>query len=177
MAATYDVFLVLRPFRHNVSELQLLLAPLARLGRSHMASADGYYSDELDTALVALRLHAEVFARLGHEGIRALVDGTGLPVIVPCVLEPEARERFLREHLSRYSTYVQLYPHGCESAPVAERVVQALAAHFSLRGSTAGPVLYDLEGELPLPMPGAARRITPRYAQPAARPAPRAITR
>lgn len=173
MAATYDVFLVLRPFRHNAGELRLLLAPLAHLGRTHLAGADGFYSDELDTALVALRLHAEVFARMGHEGIRQLVDGTGLPVLIPCVLEPAARERFLHVHLPRYTTYVQLYPHGCESVPVAERVVLALAEHFDPSAPAPRPVLHDLDGELPLPLPvpWPAHRITPPRARPAARPA------
>jgi hypothetical protein len=170
MAATCDVFLVLRPFRHHVSEFHLLMAPLAPLGRDEIASADGFYSEDLDTALLALRLRDDPTVRHILD-VRELIARTGLPAIDCEALDLGERERFVAEHLPRYSVYVQLYPHEDEHLPLAERVVRSLAGHLGPRSRTAQPVQFDLDGELPLP---AARR-RGRRSQPYM-PVPRALT-
>jgi hypothetical protein len=128
---TYDVFLVLSPFRDNVAEFTILSRPLADVHRRHVHDAEGFYCPDIDTALVALRFMPRVVERWGSSLIHLFAGRAGLPMVIPDELEPEQRRSFFLDHLSRYTTYVQHYPRRDDSEPLIQRVVMALAEHIS----------------------------------------------
>lgn len=147
---TYDVFLVLHPFVDNIREFQVLVRPLADLQRRYLAGADTYYCRKIDTALVALRFPTRVEERWGRRLIHLLAARPGLPMVIPRTLSVTERREFFLQHLTRYTTYLQHYPHRDETMPLVERAVLNLADH--LRGSPrpASDCYFNVARHLPL---------------------------
>jgi len=125
---TYDIYLLMRPFRELVSELRHLLEPLHGLEERLAVGAEGYYAPRLDTALLAIRFDRAQAARLGQKRLRSLVASVGLPIITPETLSFEHRCQFFLEHLANYTTYVQQY-RSCGEPSLIDRVVADLADH------------------------------------------------
>jgi hypothetical protein len=148
---SHDVYLVLHPFRGNVREFGILVRPLADLDQRYLAGAEGFYAPEIDTALVVLRFTRRAYHRLGDRHVELFVGRSGLPMVVPERLNAEARRRFFLEHLSGYSTYVQLYP-SSDQVGLAERVLINLTDHIVDPGAprTDQELCFDIEAELPV---------------------------
>jgi hypothetical protein len=152
MERSFDVYLVLHPFRESVREFQILVRPLADLDATCLSGAEGFYRPSIDTALVALRFSDATVARIGEEMALVVAARCGLPMVVPDRLSPDDRRAFFLSHLSRYTTYLQLYQSAFEPAGLAERVIGALAEHLTTAAPTrARP--FDPHAELPLSNP------------------------
>src|SRR5215207_7683970 len=91
---SHDVYLVLHPFADNVREFRILVRPLGDMDQRYLEGAEGFYRGDLDTALLVLRFCGR----------------SGLPMVIPSRLDAAQRRAFFLEHLSGYTTYVQLYP-------------------------------------------------------------------
>jgi hypothetical protein len=149
MERSFDVYLVLHPFRDNAREFQILVRPLADLDAACLAGAEGFYRPSIDTALVALRFSEEAIARIGERMALGVASRCGLPLIVPDRLSHEERRHFFLTHLSHYSTYLQLYQSAHEHAGLAERVIGALTEHLAALPH-APPRPFAPDAELPL---------------------------
>lgn len=147
---TYDVFLVLHPFRDNVREFQVLVRPLADLQRRYLAGADAYYCHKIDTALIALRFPQRVEERWGRRLIHLLAARPGLPMVIPRTLSNAERRGFFLQHVTRYTTYLQHYPHRDESMPLVERAVLNLADHLREAPPPASDCYFNVAENLPL---------------------------
>jgi hypothetical protein len=145
LADSHDVYLVLHPFTDHVPEFRVLLRALSDLDAPHLAGAEGFYRPDIDTALVVLRFSLRAHRRLGDSLVELLAGRAGLPMVIPDRLGPDARRRFFLDHVSRYTTYVQLYPCATDPLPLAERVAAHLAEHAS-----ADDAVYFDPAELPL---------------------------
>lgn len=157
MSSTFDVFLVMHPFRDNVREFQILVRPLADLEPVHLVDAEGYYNPNLDTAAVSMRFDRRAVASLGEPALLALAGRSGLPMVVPARLSGVERQRFFLDHLSRYSTYVQQYYEPREATSMVERVLACLAAHTASDPARAARS-FDVH-DLPLINPRRRRRM------------------
>src|SRR5690349_13406038 len=109
-ADSHDVYLVCHPFATMVGEFRSLLHALGDLDAHHLAGAEGFYRGDLDTALIVLRFTLRAHRRLGDGLIEMLAGRSGIPLVVPDRLDADARRAFFLDHLSGYTTYVQLYP-------------------------------------------------------------------
>jgi len=162
-AESHDVYFVLHPFSDNVREFRILMRPLGDLDIRYLAGAEGYYRNDLDTAMVVLRFTQRAHQRLGDMVVNLLCSRSGLPIVIPERLTPAERRTFFLEHLSGYTTYVQLYPGG-DPLPLAERVLVHLEEHLGpRRASTGEPTFFDVEANLPIANPrrGKDQRSTP----------------
>jgi hypothetical protein len=135
LADSYDVYLVCHPFAKHVTSYRSLLHGLGDLDGHHLAGAEGFYRPDLDTALIVLRFTLRAHRRLGDGLIEMLSGRAGLPMVIPDRLDPTTRRNFFLDHVSRYTTYVQLYP-GPDPLPLAERVAVRLAEHASGGGES-----------------------------------------
>ena len=145
---TYDVFLVMHPYRRNLAEFRVLIRPLRESARC-LAGAEGYYCDPLDTALVALRFHRPADER--HiSRILAIAALPGLPMVVPEQLSARERRYFFLQHVTRHGTYVQQYANYQDRTPLVERVLETLSQHLAPTISTHAGRGFDVERELPL---------------------------
>jgi len=147
---TYDVFLVLHPFLDNIREFQVLSRPLGDLQRRYLGGADAYYCERIDTALIALRFPKRVEERWGAQLIHLLAARPGLPMVIPSTLSLPARREFFLEHLARYNTYLQHYPHRNENMPLVERAIINLADHLRSAPRPAKDCFFNVAGKLPL---------------------------
>jgi len=129
---TFDIYILMRPFREIVAELRHLLEPLHSLEQRLAAGAEGYYAPRLDTALLAIRFDRAQAATLGHARLRSLVASVGLPIITPEALSFEHRCQFFLEHLANYTTYVQQYRSRDERSGLIDRVIAHLAEHAEI---------------------------------------------
>ncbi len=150
LTATYDIFLVLHPFRDNLREFQVLAQPIAELSARHVHSVEAYYAPRIDTALVALRFSQLVVDRWGLDVVHAYAARTGLPMVVPGQLSARYRRRFFLRHLSGYSTYVQHYPRAACKAPLVENAIQSLWEHLASDDTELLPCAFDPVRDLPL---------------------------
>ena len=148
--STYDMFLVLHPFRDNVREFHVLAAPFATLSTRHVHSVEGYYAPRIDTALIALRFNHLLLERWGHDAVHTFAARSGLPMVVPQQLTARARRRFFLRHLSGYSTYVQNYPSTATTEPLVPGVIQSLCDHLDSEPVVLNPSALDMDSELPL---------------------------
>jgi hypothetical protein len=150
---SHDVYLVLHPFAGNAREFRILVRPLGDLDQRYLAGAEGFYRGDFDIALVVLRFTPRAFERLGDKMVQMFCGRSGLPMVIPGRLDAARRRAFFLEHLSGYTTYVQLYPD--ESAlPLGERVLVHLEEHLGQRGQRAvGAVGFDVEANLPVANP------------------------
>lgn len=149
MADSYDVYLVLHPFRGNLARLRALIRPLARIDGIYLSSVEIFYRLATDTALAVLSFSHHALAHLGEDSIHLLALRSRLPIIVPARLPMEERRRFFLEHLSDYEVYLPPAPAGGDRPPV-EEAIERLAEQLT---SMAGPLpipLYDVTDELPL---------------------------
>lgn len=137
LADSHDVYLVCHPFAGHVGSLRVLLHRLGDLDGHHLAGAEGFYRPDLDCALVVLRFTLRAHARLGDGLIEMLAARAGLPMVIPDRLAAAARRDFFLDHVSRYTTYVQLYPGG-DAVPLAERVALRLSEHISASAVPSG---------------------------------------
>jgi hypothetical protein len=128
LADSYDVYLVCYPFAGHVTSFRSLLHGLGDLDAHHLAGAEGFYRPDIDTALIVLRFTLRAHRRLGDGLVETLAGRPGLPMVIPDRLDPAARRAFFLDHVSLYTTYVQLYP-GADPVPLAERVAVRLAEH------------------------------------------------
>jgi hypothetical protein len=144
-APTYDVFLVLHPFREVVPELKILMRPVMHLEAHHLVGAEGYYAAATDAALINLRFHRDRADRIGHGSVVAMLGELGLPAFAPEELSDEEKHSFFLDHLAAYSTYVQHYAvHEADGPPLFDRVIDSLAEHTIPGEPTAG--VFDLFG-------------------------------
>lgn len=150
MASSFDVFLVLHPFRANIREFQILMRPLGDLETAYLRGAEGFYAHRIDTALVVLRFSERAIERLGERMIALFAGRSGLPMVVPDKLTADQRRAFFLEHLTGYNTYVQHYAARDEEYPLLERVVVSLAEHVQGLPASPGSHLFDIESELPV---------------------------
>ena len=155
LAESYDVYLVCHPFAKHVTSYRSLLHGLGDLDGHHLAGAEGFSRPDLDTALIVLRFTLRAHRRLGDGLIEMLAGRAGLPMVIPDRLDAAARRNFFLEHVSRYTTYVQLYP-GPDPVPLAERVAVRLAEH----AQAAGESTFDTQQ---LPVIGSHARVVRRY--------------
>jgi hypothetical protein len=147
---TYDIFLVLHPFRDNVAEFQILMRPLSDLGRTHLVGCDGFYSPRIDTALLVLRFPADLVDHWGEKILKLFAGRTGLPMVIPSELSAEARRRFFLEHVSGYDTYVQQYWAPDEPLPLPVRVLEHLREHVDTLPAPAQGTFFDVRASLPV---------------------------
>ena len=150
MADSYDVYLVLHPFRGNVARLRALVRPLARIDRIYLSSVEIFYRLASDTALAVLSFSRHAQAHLGEDSIHLLALRSQLPMIVPARLPMEERRRFFLEHLSGYEMYQPPSPAGCGELPPVEHAIERLAEQLT---SVTGPFpipLHDTTDDLPL---------------------------
>lgn len=131
MRNSYDVFLVLNNFRACASQHRMSLSPLSATVEGHLIGAEGYLDADADKGLIALRFSSGSVDALGEGGILAMVVESGLPMIVPGALEPDARRTFYMRHLSHYGVYLQQYPGDDEAYGLLERTLMGLAAHIA----------------------------------------------
>ena len=157
MSSPHDVFLVLHPFRENVAEFQILLRPVADLGKHRLEGAEGFYDPTIDTALLVLRFPSELVDHWGVRVINLFASRCGLPMVVPSELSPSARRRFFLEHVSRYDTYVQQYFDPAETQPLPLRVLGALGEHVADMPPPGRGCYFD-KSTLPLHGPRRPRR-------------------
>ncbi len=157
MGSTYDVFLVMHPFRDNVREFAILTRPLADLDDGQLAGVDGYYAPPLDTALIALRFDEGALRRLGERVVQLFASRSGLPMVVPPTLPPSARRYFFLEHLSRYTTYLQHYGPASPGHGIVEGMVRSLGEHVEELPATSAS--FDAYQELPIFGGGRRRRL------------------
>lgn len=150
MASTYDVILVLHPFRTHVREHETLCRALRDLDAHYLLGAEGFHQAQIDTALVVLRFSARAADRLGGRFLQLFARRCGLPMIVPAELDAETRRKFFLGHLSRYTTYVQQYCSKREGAGVAERVVATLGEHVSHLPAPERRERFDPYAALPI---------------------------
>ena len=150
MDATYDLFLVLHPFRDNVTEFQIMVRPLASLEHHQLLGAEGYYARRIDTALLVLRFPRRLVVHRGAPAIHALVGRTGLPMVVPDELGPAQRRRFFLDHLTGYRVYVQQYPDRDDHCSLAVRTIGCLAEHAAAMPPPSHDVHFNAARELPL---------------------------
>jgi len=148
--ATYDLFLVMHPFRDNVAEFQILVRPLAALEERHLIGAEGYYARCIDTALLVLRFPEKMVQRWGSKVMLVLAGRTGLPMVAPSELAPPQRRQFFLEHLTRYRVYVQQYPDRNDRTPLAVRTLASLSEHVSAMPPPPRDAWFDAARELPL---------------------------
>ena len=156
-----DVYLVLHPFADNVREFRILVRPLGDMDERYLQGAEGFYRGDLDTALLVLRFSPEAVERLGEEGMAELCGRSGLPMVIPSALDSMERRSFFLEHLSGYTTYVQLYPGDAgdpdlpyeEPPPLGERVLAHLEDHISRYHMAVEPASFDVEANLPVANP------------------------
>ena len=134
LADSHDVYLVCHPFATHVDDYRALLHGLGDLDAHHLAGAEGFYRPDIDTALVVLRFTLRAHRRLGDGLVEMLAGRAGVPMVIPDRLDGDARRDFFLEHVSRYTTYVQLYPGTGEPVPLAERVAVRLAEHAAPEG-------------------------------------------
>jgi hypothetical protein len=151
-AASYDVYLVLHPFRANVREFQILTRPLGDLDALYLDACEGFYAPEVDVALAVLCFSQRARARLGPKLIHQFAGRSGLPMVVPEQLPTELQHQFLIEHMEIYTTYVQQYASKAETMPLVERTIVRLAEHLDPlpRPRTETELLFDVEAELPV---------------------------
>lgn len=147
---SHDVYLVLHPFAGNVREYRILVRPLGDMDQRYLAGAEGFYRPDLDIAMVVLRFTPRAYERLGDKLMSMFCGRSGLPMVVPGRLDASRRRAFFLEHLSGYTTYVQLYPED-GALPLAERVLVHLEEH--LAGRAAPGVSFDIEAHLPIANP------------------------
>ncbi len=147
---TYDVFLVLHPFLDNIREFTVLSRPLGDLQRRYLGGADAYYCEKIDTALIALRFPKRVEERWGAQLIHLLAARPGLPMVIPGTLSNAERRAFFLQHLTRYTTYLQHYPHRNESTPLVERAILNLADHLKSTPRPAKDCYFNVARKLPL---------------------------
>ena len=149
---TYDVYLLLNPFRSNVREFCILTHVLADLEGVYLDSAEGYYAPDIDSALVVLCFSDRARRRLGPSMIHQFAGRSGLPMVAPEALSSEVAQRFLVDHMSRYDTYVQQYAASDEPVSLVERTILHLAEHVGPlpRAGTESDCNFDLDDELPL---------------------------
>ncbi len=136
LADSYDVYMVCHPFATHVGDFCALLHGLGDLDAHHLAGAEGFYRPDIDTSLIVLRFTLRAHRRLGDGLIEMLSGRAGLPMVIPDRLDGDARRTFFLDHVSRYTTYVQLYPGG-DPLALAERVAVRLAEHASPRGGAS----------------------------------------
>jgi hypothetical protein len=156
---SHDVYLVLHPFADNVREFRILVRPLADLDPL-FEGAEGFYRADLDIALLVLRFSGQARERLGDEVMAMFCGRSGLPMVIPNQLDAAQRRAFFLEHLSGYTTYVQLYPGdaGDPDAPyeepmsLGERVLAHLEDHIGRRPRLA-TARFDVEAQLPVANP------------------------
>ena len=156
MASSFDVFLVLHPFRANIREFQILMRPLEDLEAHYLRGAEGFYSHRIDTALVVLRFSERAMEHLGERTIALFAGRSGLPMVIPDRLSSADRRRFFLEHVTNYNTYVQHYAARGEDYPLLERVVVSLAEH--LQGMPWSPDSHKFDIARDLPVYGEWRR-------------------
>lgn len=147
---TYDVFLVLHPFRDNLAEFQILVRPLAQLDHHHLVGAEGYYARRIDTALLVLRFSEQIVHQLGAPAIHALAARPGLPMVVPAQLGPAQRRQFFLDHLTRYRVYVQQYPDRDDHCSLPVRTIGCLGEHVAAMPPPSADVRFDATRELPV---------------------------
>ena len=127
---SHDIYLVLRPFLGHLDTARSLLHVLGDLDLRHLAGVEGFHRNDVDTALIVLRFTEVALHRFGERTLEVLANRAGLPMVIPSQLATDARREFFLDHLSRYTTYVQLYP-GRDPMPLAELVAIHLAEHAS----------------------------------------------
>lgn len=149
-STTYDVFLVLHPFRENVAEFRILVRPLADLGRKHIVGAEGFYDRHIDTALLVLRFPEDLVEHWGPKIINTFAQRTGLPMVIPSELSPRRRRHFFLEHVSRYDTYVQQYWDDTETTALPVRVLEHLEQHVADLGPPSRSQYFDARAILPV---------------------------
>lgn len=149
---TYDVYLLLNPFRGNVREFCILTRVLADLDGIYLQAAEGFYAPVIDSALVVLCFSGRARRRLGAKLIHLFAGRTGLPMVAPEALSAEDSQRFLVDHMSRYDTYVQQYAAVDEPVGLVERTILHLAEHVAPlpRAGTERDYNFDLGDEVPL---------------------------
>jgi hypothetical protein len=126
---SYDVYIVLHPFRALVHEFAETIRPVAECECEQLTGVEGYYCEAIDSAILNLRFRVDFVSLLGSRRVIELVSRWGRPVIAPAELAEDERTRFFLDHLSRYSTYVQQYPNRDEGRPMLLRVLDSVAAH------------------------------------------------
>lgn len=149
-STTYDVFLVLHPFRENVAEFRILVRPLSELGRKHIVGAEGFYDGSIDTALLVLRFPEELVEHWGPTIINTFAKRTGLPMVIPSELSPRSRRQFFLEHVSRYDTYVQQYWDETETTALPVRVLEHLEEHVAGLAPPSRSQYFDARAVLPV---------------------------
>lgn len=161
---SHDVYLVLHPFAGNVREFRILVRPLGDMDQRYLSGAEGFYRADLDVALLVLRFTARAHERLGDRLMAMFCGRSGLPMVIPSRLDPNQRRAFFLEHLSGYTTYVQLYPDVDDETALAERVLVHLTDHLGPRSErTVDQINFDVEANLPVANPRRDRwRQTPR---------------
>ena len=151
MGGSYDVLLVLHPFRNNIREFQILTQPLETLDPEHLLSAEGLFNPKTDTALLILRFSEQAAMTLGPHAIHLFAGRSGLPMIVPAQLSPVEQRKFFIEHLTEsYSVYVQLYPLMDEPISIVTRVLLTLADHIEFLPHIQPPADFAIQRAMPL---------------------------
>ena len=169
MGGSYDVILVLHPFRNNVQEFQILARPLAVLDGEYLIGTEGLFNPKTDTTLIVLRFSEDAAKRLGPYTIHLFAGRSGLPMIVPAKLTPAQRRKFFIEHLTAsYNVYVQLYPVAKEPGSLVDRALNTLSGHIETLPYIEPPADFDIQRSMPLFNPQLVKnkRRRPRRTQP-----------
>lgn len=169
MKGSYDVILVLHPFRNNVDEFRVIARPLDELDREYLIGTEGLFNPKTDTALVVLRFSEEATRRLGAPTVHLFAGRAGLPMILPTKLTPVQRRRFFIEHLTAsYNVYVQVYPSSDEPGSLVDRTLVTLSGHIETLPYIEPPANFDIQRSMPLFNPQLERpkRRKPRRTQP-----------
>ena len=169
MTGTYDVILVLHPFRNNVEEFRVIAQPLGELDRQYLTGTEGLFNPKTNTALIVLSFSDEATRRLGAPTVHLFAGRAGLPMIIPTKLTPLQRRRFFIEHLTAsYNVYVQTYPSSDEPGSLVDRTLVNLSGHVETLPYIEPPASFDIRSSMPLfnPQLERPRRRKPRRTQP-----------
>lgn len=129
--SSFDAYVVMCPFRQLCPEFKIIIQPLAAHEADQLEGADGYYCDEIDSAILVLRFRRDFVNLHGQVRVLELLATWGCPVVAPELMQEHERERFFYDHLARYQTYVQQYPSTEEDSPMLLRVLDNLSEHVN----------------------------------------------
>ena len=127
--SSFDLYVVLCPFQELCPEFKIIIQPLAAHEAEQLCGVDGYYCDEIDSAILVLRFRRDFVDLLGPGRVAELVAHWGCPVVAPESMPERERDRFFLDHLARYTTYSQQYPSTDEHYPMLLRVLDNLSEH------------------------------------------------
>ena len=129
---SFDLYVVLHPYQDVIADFKRRLRPLGGGSAEQLAGIEGYYCAEIDSAILNLRFRREFAEVLGTPRLFDLCGHWGRPLIAPETLPPPERDAFFLDHLSRYGTYVQLYPSRDDPTPLLLRILDNLSEHVRI---------------------------------------------